>query len=244
MTWIIHRRIIPTIVTIALVPILVSLGYWQLDRAEQKRHRLESYLQRGHAPAQRLSPSIIDAESLINYRVVVTGHYDPERQFLLDNRVLHGQPGYHVLTPLRIVGGNTRVLVNRGWVAWGDDRRILPKVPPPDGLVRVEGRATVPSDHYFTLERRTTVPAHWDARWQNLDLGRFVALVDFPVQPIVVELDPISNAGGLVREWTVPDAEWVQRHRAYAFQWFALALTLVVLYIVIMRKEKRIAPSA
>ena len=56
-------------------------------------------------------------------------------------------------------------------------------------------------------------------------------------------LDPDAEGDVLSREWDVPQDIWIQRHRAYAFQWFALALTLVVLYLFYRRRGRSIERS-
>ena len=232
----------PTLLTVICLPILLVLGFWQLDRAEQKQRRLDRYLARGQLDVLRLPASIVDAEEFVYYRVSASGIYDSDRQFLVDNIILRGRPGYHVITPLRIAGSDTRVLVNRGWVAWGNDRNVLPQVPPSGQLLRVQGRAVVPADDFFALQDESNTNA-WDLRWQNLDMNRFSSLAGYPVQPIVILLDPDSTGDVLSREWDAPQNIWIQRHRAYAFQWFALALTLVVLYVFYRRRGRSIERS-
>ena len=232
----------PTLAVAACLPILLALGFWQLDRAEQKQQRLDRYLARGQLDVLRLPASIVDAEEFVYYRVSASGVYDSDRQILVDNITLRGRPGYHVITPLRMVGSDTRVLVNRGWVAWGNDRDVLPQVPPPTQLLHVQGRAVVPADDFFALRDESNADAR-DLRWQNLDMNRFASFAEYPVQPIVILLDPDAEGDVLSREWDVPQDIWIQRHRAYAFQWFALALTLVVLYLFYRRRGRSIERS-
>ena len=69
----------------------------------------------------------------------------------------------------------------------------------------------------------------WQLVWQNMDMARYQAAVPFPVQPVVVLLDPESPAGGFTREWSRLNAG-IAVHRGYAFQWFMLAVGLVVIY--------------
>lgn len=233
----IRSSLMPTVMMAVCLPILLKLGIWQLDKAEYKQTQLDSYLARGQLGVVPIPAAIVDAEEVVHYRVSATGSYDADRQFFVDNITLRGRPGYHVITPLRIVESNTRVLVNRGWVPWGDDRNVLPQVSPPPQPLRVQGRATVPANEFFTL-RDESDDTEWEWRWQNLDMDRFTRLADYPVQPIVILLDPVAEDSKLQQEWDVPRNDWIERHRAYAFQWFALAVTLVVLTIFSLRKGR------
>jgi surfeit locus 1 family protein len=137
-----------------------------------------------------------------------------------------------VITPLRIRGSDVRVLVNRGWVPLGQSRELLPQAPAPDGLEKVTGVATVPRDKVFTLGRPEPLAAPWTPLWQHMDMKRYAEAVPFALQPVVVLLDPDSAAGGFERQWLRLDAG-IAVHQGYAFQWFMLAVALLVIYAVI-----------
>lgn len=232
-------RLIPTLATLALLPVIVGLGVWQLDRAAQKAELQAKYDARAAAPARTLGMSVQTVEALRFHRVVARGRYDDGHQILIDNRVHQGRVGYHVITPFKIEGGETRVLVNRGWVALGADREHLPAIETPPGVQEISGVATVPAERVFTLGKPGAPGGDWERVWQTLDLARFKAAVTYPLQPVVVLLDPESPAGGFVRNWLRLDAG-VATHKAYAFQWFALAIALLTLYLVVnIRKPRR-----
>jgi len=217
-----------TVATAALLPLLIALGFWQLGRAEQKARLQADYDARLSLPAVALGSGTTEVSELRYRRVTARGTWDADRLILLDNRVHHGRVGYHVLTPLRLEGGDSRVLVNRGWIALGDSRDRLPHIDTPAGTQTVDGLATVPSAGFFTLESRAP-SGSWETVWQNLDLRRFAASVSYPVLPVVVLLDP-SSPGGFEREWARLDAG-IATHRGYAVQWFALAAVLLVYYL-------------
>lgn len=228
--------LIPTLATALLLPALIGLGLWQGQRAETKRALQAEYDGRSSGVAIAVSNELLPAEALRYYRVVAKGRYEPGFQILIDNRVLHGRPGFHVVTPLRLAGGDMRVLVNRGWVAGTPDRR-LPAIDTPAGTVEIQGIAVVPSDRYFTLADPGPVRGSWETLWQNLDIQRYAEAAPFTVQPVVVLLDPASTAGGFVREWARLDAG-IATHQSYAFQWFALATALAVLYLLLNLKSE------
>jgi surfeit locus 1 family protein len=230
-----------TVVSAVLLPLLLYLGHWQLQRAAQKRALQAQYDARAKTPAVQVEPRLQPVEALQFYRVVAKGHYETDYQILLDNRVHHGQAGYEVITPLHLSGSEVRLLVNRGWIPLGTDRAHLPAVETPTGEVEITGVATVPAENVFTLGSPEPIGGRWQTVWQNLDMQRYRAAVPFPVQPVVVLLDPKSPAGGFTREWARLDAG-IAVHESYAFQWFTMAAALVVIYLLMGRRRAREAP--
>ena len=232
----------PTVATAALLPLLIGLGLWQLDRAGQKLRLQAEYDRRAQEPAVRLMSVLETPEALQFHRVVARGRYEPEYQILLDNRVHQGQVGYHVLTPLRLEGGAARVLVNRGWVALGRDRAHLPVIETPPGTVEISGFATVPQTGGFRLGGARPAGAGWQPVWQYLDLDEYSRELSFPLQPVVMLLDPGEQPGGQVRHWARLDAG-ITTHQGYAFQWFSLAVALAAIYILVNTRKTDHAKS-
>lgn len=224
--------LVPTLATLLLFPALIGMGLWQLDRADQKQRLQAEYDRRQSEAPKRLLPVIEEPETLRYRPVTARGRYEPAHQFLLDNRVRQGRVGYYVLTPLRIEGGDVRVLVNRGWVALGADRKQLPDVAPPEHDVEITGVATIPLDKGFRLGGARPAGPGWQPVWQYLDLAEYARSVPYPIQPAVVLLDPGSPAGGLVRQWGRLDAG-IQTHLGYALTWFSLAVALLAIYILV-----------
>lgn len=235
-----HRfrpRWLPTFAVALLLPVFVAAGFWQLNRAQQKRDLQAQFDARTQAPAISLDGSPRAAEDLRFYRVIAQGVYEPEYEVLIDNRVHEGRAGYYVITPLRLRDSDMRVLVNRGWVPLGTDRERLPPTPAPSGMQEVTGVATLPQAAALTLGTPEDPRGVWPRVWQHLDLERYRARVPFALQPVVILLDPRSDAGGFVRQWAPLNAG-IATHQGYAFQWFMLAVALVTVYLFVnVRKE-------
>ena len=228
---------IPSLVTLLLLPILLGLGFWQLDRAQQKKALQDDYDRRSSGAVQVLDAQPRAAEALRFYKVSARGYYEPAYQILLDNRVHRGRVGYYVITPLRIEGSAMRILVNRGWVPLGHDRSVLPAAPAPGGIQEAVGIASVPAKRVFGLGARPGQGTAWEPVWQYMDMEQYLRAVPFSVQPVVMLLDPRSEAGGFVREWGRLDSG-IATHRGYAFQWFTLAFALLSIYLFVnVRKE-------
>lgn len=225
----------PTLATALLLPILLSLGFWQLERAGEKREFLES-LERGRqAPPIQLNseqPTLAEAR---HRSVEARGRYAREHQFLLENQIRDGRPGYLVLTPLQLEGTDTAVLVDRGWVPAPGDRMRLPDVEVPAGFIEVEGVL----DRGPSIGLRLGEPATgtgWPRRLQYLDYGYLGDALPYRVLPYLVRLDP-SATGGFRRDWQPVTPMGPQTHRGYAAQWFGLAAALVVIYLVVNIKR-------
>jgi len=224
-------KLIPTLATLVLLPVMISLGMWQADKAALKQAKLEQFEQREKDAPISISAAPIDIETLRYRRVVVRGFYEPEFQILLDNQIYKGQAGYHVITPLHIAGSDMRILVNRGWVPVGDDRSVLPVIESIQSEVEVTGYIQDFSGKYLELSSSDTVQAGWQKVWQNLDITRYKKLAKFSIQPAILLLDPSSSSGGYVREWPKPDFR-IDVNRGYAIQWYLMSIALLVIYLV------------
>lgn len=233
--------LVPTLAASALLPGFLALGVWQLERADEKRLLQGEYDARAQGPAVRVEPRVQRAEDLRFYRVTARGRYETPHQFFVDNRVHQARAGFHVVTPLKIEDSEVRVLVNRGWVPLGNDRAQLPPIETPTGVQEISGVATVPTDKPFRLNPEVPLRDNGQTVWQHVDLGGFASSVRYPVQPVIILLDPGSSAAGFTRDWSRLDAG-IAVHQGYAFQWFMLALTLLALYLIFGFRRPRTQP--
>lgn len=223
--------LLPGAAALAAIALTLALGNWQLRRAEEKLALGQELDAAARHAVLALSPEPVDAHTYAFSRVSARGEYSARHTILLDNKVLRGVAGYQVLTPLKLSGGDRYVLVNRGWVAVGARRDSLPNIRTPAGIENVEGVAVVPGNHILELDAKTEE----GIVWQNLVLARYAKWSELKMQPIV--LQQTSNAAdGLVRAWGRPDSG-ADKHRGYAFQWYALAATIFISYVVLSFKR-------
>ncbi len=224
-----------TAATIVVMAICIKLGSWQYYKAEAKL-ALQKQLEHGLYEAPVTLPETAhDIEHLRYKRVKFYGTYEPRYQMFLDNQVNSAVIGYHVLTPLKLMGSQQYVLVNRGWIK-GDLNRQMPHVNTPEGHQEIEGDISIPLTNFFTLESPPSVNDTWQQVWQHLDIQRYEKSVPFKIKPFIVRLNAKSTAGGFDRNWPLP-SERISTHLGYAFQWFGFALTLLVIYIVLNIKK-------
>lgn len=238
-------RLLPTIAAVLTVALTVSLGNWQLRRADEKRGIQQRIDAVNRDTPVALGGGEIDVAGLDGRLVSVRGNFVPEGTVYIDNRTRKGIAGFHVVTPVRIERSPRHVLVLRGWIAQDfHDRNRLPPVPTPPGVVEVIGLAQASIDQVLEL-RAAPEPGPADRLWQNIDFDRFSRWSGMPLQPLLVRQ---ANAldDGLVREWPAAGAD-VAKHQGYAFQWYSMAAATVFLWLFFSffrrRRDRSAEPS-
>lgn len=209
--------------------LLCVLGFWQMDRAQQKSAMIAERSQAG-----KMSPLSLDqvlGEESEGWRAVeAEGRYLGKRQILLDNQVEQSRPGFQVWTPLELADGRL-LMVNRGWVPGSGDRKSVPNPAAPEGVHKVEG-----------LLRDWPLPG---IRLQadNCDMRDWPRVLNYPrfadvqcqygesVIDGLLLLSPDDSAG-FVRNWLYVEMP-PERHYGYAVTWFGLAITLAILFLVV-----------
>jgi surfeit locus 1 family protein len=202
---------VPSLAAAAFIVLTIALGNWQTRRAEEKLEAGRMLDEAARGPVLRVPPARVGAAGFERRRVAARGTFVAADTLFLDNKVMQGSAGYHVVTPLRLESGGMHVLINRGWVAAGDRSR-LPDVPTPEGVQTVEGVAVVPSTRFLELAP--------EAESGNLR------------QNLVLPREEKRLGLGLVRAWERPDSG-VERHRSYALQWYSFAALAAVLYVAL-----------
>ena len=217
------------LLTLGLVflPILLALGFWQLDRADEKRRLLEI-----HQAQQLLDPISLNSlnleqlKSLIPFtKVQANAEIEEGIYWLLDNRINRGRVGYEVLQVAKVDG--SWLLINRGWVEGSFDRSVAPVVQLLSGEINLFGQIAQPSKNIMMAD----VPDDqlMAERIVEIDLTKLSAEFGHPVTGLV-QLAAESQ-GALVTDWPTVNIS-PMKHQGYAFQWFSMAFALVVLLLV------------
>lgn len=205
-----------------LWPVLVGLGFWQLDRAKQKSQLLESW----HRPASQIH-TLAALDLVLFSSIESQGEFDRQRWLLLDNRIRAGKVGYEVVALFYPQEVATPVLVNLGWIQANQDRRIYPEVVLPEGTVTVSGRLTEPSKLLVLAE--SSSQQGWPRRLQRLEISRLEQQLGLKLMPWVIRPDdPVIENLDLSWKPTVMQPE---KHQAYALQWFVMAVVLMGLIV-------------
>ena len=216
---------------IAGVAVGIHLALWQTNRAQQKQQIADAVSERATAAPIQVGAELLNADS-VEYRTVeARGLFDTRGLVFLDNRVNKGRAGYEVVMPLRLEGTDMHLLVNRGWIAGTGDRQRLPSVRTPQGLVTVTGIAVIPGTKMYELSESAI-----EGRvWQNLSVERYATNTGYKIQPILARQTG-ETPDGLIRDWTISDRA-IDVHRSYAFQWYALAALVFVVYLAMSFKR-------
>ena len=142
-------KLLPSVGTACLLALFIHLGLWQSGKGERALAAREQHAARAQLGPTHVGSTLLDPELTQDAPLVVTGTYDAADSFYVDNRQMDGRPGLHKVTPLKIDGTQTRILINRGWVPWGTSRSQLPTVDTPTQTVTLTGIAAVPTSRVF-----------------------------------------------------------------------------------------------
>ena len=219
--------------------LFVFLGFWQLDRAEQKRVLFADFEKRQSSPVLKLDYTNIsqfEKEDLLWRPIEANGEFLEQYQILLDNQVEQGQAGYFVYTPFKLEQSNSVVLINRGWVSTTNDRQSSPELINTSGPVAITG--VIKGEPKTGMLLKDSMPEKVTDnvyRVQKINLKELQDLTRTKLAPYIIRLSPGSKYG-YRREWQ-PPGSGVSMHMGYAFQWFAFAAVLLVIYLALNIKK-------
>jgi surfeit locus 1 family protein len=227
------RPFLTIAVPLACAALFVRLGVWQLARLQQKRAFNAVLLERLASPPADVG-SLPGDTALGHYRRVTAGGtmlYD--REVAYAGRSHEGSPGVDLLTPMKIAGRDTVVMVNRGWAYSADAGSI-------DNSRWKEKDSSLAAGYAETFagtERGTAAPAL--RRVHALDRAAIQALVGLPVAPymIVQTSDSTAHADSIPVRLTIPVPD-EGPHQSYAIQWFSFALVAVVGGVALSRRSR------
>ena len=213
----------------------VRLGFWQLHRLDQRRALNAMLAERLGSPSLPVREVARDTATAAFRRAQAAGTYDYPNELALSARTRQGSPGANIVTPLRLAGTDTAVLVNRGWVYAPDAMTVnFARWREPDS-------ANV-SGYLVAMEtgKRSSVSTATNARVvRHLDIDSLAARLPYPVLPFVlVAMEPPTNADTVPARLPAPVLD-EGPHMGYAIQWFAFALIGVVGGVFGVRADRR-----
>ncbi len=228
-----------TLITVAFIALTVALGQWQTHRAAEKSALWQAVAERSGQPAQSLDVIMrLAPEERAGRLIRIEGQWVDGYTLLIDNRIQAHRPGYDLISLMRLVDGQSMVLINRGWIAAKPDRSQVnvPALTP--GVVSVVGRLMVPDEHRFSLGTPEYPAPHGAlTQWPSLSITRFHSLTGLSVLPLAIEQTE-GEADGLARNWPGPPDD-ADRHRAYALQWYCFGLIAAGIYAYRWRTRAR-----
>jgi surfeit locus 1 family protein len=228
---------LPPLAGIGLIVLFVSLANWQLQRAAEKDALAELFASDAAAtPFDELgNPVLFQA-------VTARGRYLNDRQFLIDNIIKENRLGHYVITPFELAGSGELVLVNRGWIEKPRHSTALPEIPVTTDTRDILARVGRLPRVALRPEQAIADGQGWPRVAVYPELTDIAAALQREVAPQVLLLDAAAT-DGYVRHWQPPERGSMM-HYGYAFQWSALALTVLVVLIWQLRKKRRLARQA
>lgn len=239
----VRRRFVAMFAAAVGITLTISLGFWQLRRADAKialQAQWDAVMAR--APQDIAAVDFDAVAQKTPIRVRVRGVWQPAATVWLNNRPFDRRAGFWLVTALRPTGAasaaNTNVLIYRGWAQRDPvDRLRTPEVAQPLGEVAVEGVAVAALSNLMSLgDERLAGPL--PAVWQNLDYAAFESASGLKVARFVIhQTDAYTEAEGLIRR--APQlATDVDRHYGYAVQWFSLAALIAGLTTLLIWRAR------
>jgi cytochrome oxidase assembly protein ShyY1 len=216
--------------SLLMLPLLLSLGLWQLERGEEKQQIVDHHKYNQQLPPI-ISPNQLTTGEDHQYRLAwIRGAVDNQRVIILDNKVKNGRPGYEILQPVTVSGLSEKLLINRGWIAASLDRDILPLIPPVDDNVQLRGYLYHALKGGYRLDDGIRQVQQWPSRVGWITLKRAEELFGESFLPYQLRLDQ-DSPGALKTGWTTVAVQ-PEKHVGYAVQWFAMAITLLIMTII------------
>ena len=228
------RFLVPSILILATMAFLVSLGFWQLDRADQKR-TIEASIQKANTGVVEL---IVNQNELLNkeyYEVRLQGSYISDKQFIYDNQIVDQASGYYVLTPFVLTGQSNAIMINRGFIPWNGRRDQLADIAVGSASREIKVQISKPIKR---IELKTSdISNQFPVLIQAIDFDVIEEISSTSFVDVIGLLDPSSD-DGFVRKWE-PYTGSIEKHIGYAIQWFLMALVLGIIGIRIGLKQRK-----
>ncbi len=224
-----------TLLVIAGIAVLISLGNWQLDRRQQRLAANAVLAEQLAADPLNLNDPTLDLGQLpdmADRAVTVTGEFDLAQQQWLLLQNFRGQPGGHLFAPFRIKGRADAVLVDRGWAPAAD--------ADPAGWGRFDesGELTITGViQRSQASERATLPTGESREWYRIDVAALDERLPYDLLPIFIYQTDDDESSPPLREQ--PEADLSEGpHLSYALQWFSFALMLGVGYLFYVHRAE------
>ncbi|GDX55425.1 hypothetical protein LBMAG29_07350 [Methylophilaceae bacterium] len=177
-------------------------------------------------------------EDIIWHHVTISGEFLNDKNIILDNQVVQEKVGFLIYTPFKILDSNRTILVNRGWYPLSNSRNDVPNIPPIKGAQAIEGEINQMPSSGISLGKVVTEKLDESSfRLQKMDYEVLCSLLGKDLMRYVVKLKkPIFDKTYILDSGIpVPDSD---KNYGYAFQWFAMAFTLFIIFIRLGLKKK------
>lgn len=232
-------KLIPTLIFAITFCGFIVLGFWQIDRADQKNVLNSNYTDRQQEAIIVLDKNnVIDEKSSLLWRKVeFEGSFINKQNIILDNQIFNQIAGFNIITPFKIKGSDSLVLINRGWHPNLKNRETLPIINEISDERILQGHiASFPVSGIKLGKNNIETLNSQIFRFQRLDAAELNYFFSAKMMPYMIYLDPIIDKE-LYGNFKLPAPD-SQKNYGYAFQWFAFAITLLIIFIRLSMKRK------
>ena len=232
-------KLIPALIFAITFCGFIVLGFWQIDRADQKNVLNSNYTDRQQEAIIVLDKNnVIDEKSSLLWRKVeFEGSFLNKQNIILDNQIFNQIAGFNIITPFKIKGSDSLVLINRGWHPNLKNREMLPIINEISGERILQGHiASFPVSGIKLGKNNIETLNSQIFRFQRLDAAELNYFFSAKIMPYMIYLDPIIDKE-LYGNFKLPAPD-SQKNYGYAFQWFAFAITLLIIFIRLSMKRK------
>ena len=222
-----QRYLIPVIFGLGGFALLVSLGFWQVQRLHWKEGLLAEIDARIDASAVDL-PAVIDPETDRFLPVRIEGRATGEGLLSVSTMADAGA-GYRVISAFETRDGR-RIMVEEGW--GGTSEKDAPR---PAVSMTVTSNVHWPDE----ADKYPPAPEIESGIWYARDVGPMAAALN--TEPVMVVARAITGTDARATPQPVTTTGIANNHLGYAVQWFGLAavwagMTLFLLWRIRQRK--------
>jgi surfeit locus 1 family protein len=216
--------------------ICVRLGFWQLERLQQRMDRNTSITDQLNASVEPFSLAELDYQ-----RVTLEGNYLHEHEILLQNRSLDEVTGFHVITPLQIDDGSV-IPIDRGWIPYETGAAFALDSFQMTESVRIEGvlLPSQPQPRWRFLSDPIPEPGDPPLKtWRLIDIKGIQRQMPFLLHHQFISLIHIEP----IRE-PQPEPDFQPDlsngpHLSYAIQWFSFAAIAIIGGAIMLQRSRR-----
>jgi surfeit locus 1 family protein len=230
-----NRRLLALIIPLCGAALFARLGFWQLSRLAERRAFNATLLKRLENPPVDLAGLPKDTSDAHYRRVTLHGAWDYDKEVLWAGRTRNGSPGVNFLTPLKIAGRDSVVIVNRGW-AYSPDATTI------DNSRWRDGDSATIAGYVETWRPERAVAANATPRVRTVHTLAHQAVSAFTGLPVTSFL-VVQTSDSVAKPDSVPvrlayPALDEGSHANYAIQWFSFAIISLVGGVALYRRSR------
>ncbi|HEY2067954.1 MAG TPA: SURF1 family protein [Rhizomicrobium sp.] len=216
--------LVPTLWFVPAFALLLTLGFWQIQRLHWKLDLIAEMSANMVAPPLSLDGALVLGERAQYHTVLLKGRYDNSHEAFVFTTGPEGAPVYHIVTPFKLDDGRA-LLIDRGFIPMTLLNPATRQPPTGERIVFGIWRTPDPPSVF------TPAPDMKKRVWYSRNLAGIAKSDHITLAaPVIIEADATPNTGGWPKGGqTVVDLP--NSHLQYAITWFGLAAGLLGVFL-------------